>query len=79
MLSEDMFGEILETLRKHYKKLAIKPMDVQIITELMVMDKKNLQSGISCVLINGIGNAIYGNIISEDEVKEALNFYLSHA
>lgn len=44
------------------------------IFALMQNDKKNDQQGIKTCLLNGIGTCTSGNLISELEVREALNF-----
>lgn len=47
---------------------------VSKINELMYNDKKNDQEGIKSCLLNGIGSCTYGNLISDEEVRDAFNY-----
>jgi 3-dehydroquinate synthetase len=41
----------------------------------MMNDKKNVSKNVSFTLLNGIGKAVYGQVVSFDIIEDALDFY----
>lgn len=61
-------------IRAYYGSLPITCNDYPELIELMHHDKKNRGNEINVTLLGGIGDVRINQSVSEDEVKEALDF-----
>ena len=77
LLTEEAFKRLYTYILETYGKVEFKEEALNSIARLMLQDKKNKENKILCVLLNGIGRAVWDCEISVDEVKNALSFYLS--
>ncbi|MEA2043697.1 MAG: 3-dehydroquinate synthase, partial [Bacteroidota bacterium] len=71
----DAMFSIISQISEHFDWIEIKPGEKEKIIEYMKFDKKNRGSKISCVLLKNIGEPIPENIITDIDIKDALNFY----
>ena len=62
-------------IKEHYGRMAISCDDYPRLLELMHHDKKNEGSTINFTLLGGIGDIRINQTASEDDIKEALDFY----
>ena len=60
---------------EHYGRMAITCDDYPRLLELMHHDKKNVGNTINFTLLGGIGDILINQTATEDEIKEALDFY----
>lgn len=76
MLGQEELTSIMDHIRSVFGKIGLLH-DGQIkeIAALALQDKKNKGNKILCVLLEGIGSAVWDVEISAEEVKEALAFY----
>lgn len=76
MLGQEELTSIMDHIRVVFGKIG--PMDAPQIKEiaaLALQDKKNKGNRILCVLLKGIGSAVWDIQISVDDVNDALEFY----
>ncbi len=78
LISEEDLKQILAYILSVYGKVAIPTNDLQAIVELTKQDKKNEYSEIQFALIGPIGQCGFGITVGEDEMKEALEFYIKN-
>ena len=71
----DRMRQTVSFIKEHYGKMAITCNDYPELIELMHHDKKNTGSTINFTLLGGIGDIRINQIATEDEIKEALDFY----
>ncbi len=76
-ISKENFEKIAIFLKKNYAKIELNADAYPIILENMAQDKKNTSKNINCVLLEDIGKASFGNIITENMIIEALDYYNS--
>jgi len=62
-------------IREHYGRMAITCDDYPQLLALMHHDKKNVGNDINFTLLGGIGDIRIDQHVSEDDIKEALDFY----
>ena len=62
-------------IREHYGTLSFTCKDYAELLELMHHDKKNLGTDINFTLLGGIGDIRINQTATEEEIKEALDFY----
>ena len=74
MLSADELEEITALLVQIYPKPPVFSAYTDIILQNALNDKKNDAAGIRCVLLRTIGEGVYNELISNEEIREAL-FY----
>lgn len=67
--------QTVQFVREHYGQLAITCKDYPELLELMHHDKKNTGSTINFTLLGEIGDIRINQTATEDEIKEALDFY----
>ena len=72
---QDMFRQTVSFIRKHYGQLAITCDDYPTLLELMTHDKKNTSGKINFTLLGGIGDIRINQTATEEEIKEALDFF----
>jgi 3-dehydroquinate synthase len=75
LLSEEELVQIEEFIFAVYGKIKISAQDVEAILPLTLHDKKNEKGKIQCVLLNGIGKAIYDQVLTQHDMKDSLNYY----
>jgi 3-dehydroquinate synthase len=75
LLNEELLHQIEEFIYTVYGKVKITDADVKQILPLVLQDKKNYKGKIQCVLLNGIANPVFDQVITPKEVKEAIDYY----
>ena len=75
-LKESTGENIINYLLRTFPAQKIKDKDVAEIVKLASHDKKNKDGRINAVLIKAIGNPTIDSVITEDEIQEALNYYM---
>lgn len=75
LLTEAELQSIMAHIRKVFGKIEISRSQIESIALLALQDKKNKDNKILCVLLNGIGSAVWDVEISVEDVKDALSFY----
>jgi 3-dehydroquinate synthase len=60
-----------------YGRVAIAATDLLPISALALQDKKNTGTVIKCTLLNGIGQAVYDQPISLEEIRDSIRYYTS--
>ena len=71
----DKMRQTVQYIKEHYGKMAITCDDYPHLLELMHHDKKNEASAINFTLLAGIGDIRINQTATEEEIKEALDFY----
>ena len=71
------FNTIKEFIFQHFRSFAINESQIDKLIDLMRKDKKNSGDQIAVVLLKQIGKPIYDIYISENEIRECLNFYIN--
>ena len=72
---QDKLRQTVTYIRENYGQFAITCDDYPRLIELMHHDKKNTGNEINVTLLAGIGDIHIDQTISEEEVKEALDFF----
>lgn len=75
MLGQDELTSIMGHIGAVFGKIPLSTDQIKEIAELVVQDKKNRKDKILCVLLQGIGSAVWDVEISVNEVRDALSFY----
>lgn len=71
----DKMRQTVAFIIEHYGRMAITCNDYPRLLELMHHDKKNVGNTINFTLLGGIGDILINQTATEDEIKEALDFY----
>ena len=74
-LPTDKMRQTVSFIREHYGRMAITCDDYPHLIELMHHDKKNIGNTINFTLLGGIGDIRINQTATEDEIREALDFY----
>ena len=72
---QDKMRQTVSFIKEHYGRMAITCDDYPHLLELMHHDKKNQGQDINFTLLGGIGDIRINQTATEDEIKEALDFY----
>ena len=72
---QDKMRQTVSFIREHYGRMAITCDDYPHLIELMHHDKKNTGNSINFTLLGGIGDIRINQTATEEEIKEALDFY----
>ena len=72
---QDRLRQTVQFIKTQYGNLAITCKDYPELLELMHHDKKNLGSDINFTLLGNIGDIRINQTATEEEIKEALDFY----
>ena len=72
---QDKMRQTVNFIKEHYGKMTITCDDYPKLIELMHHDKKNVGSDINFTLLGGIGDIRINQTATEEEIKEALDFY----
>ncbi|MFO7258692.1 MAG: 3-dehydroquinate synthase [Bacteroidota bacterium] len=75
MLTEGELQSIMGHIRSVFGKIELTGDQIERISTLARQDKKNRGNKILCVLLKGIGSAVWDVEISVDDVNDALSFY----
>ena len=67
--------QTVQFIKEHYSKMNITCDDYPHLLELMHHDKKNEGSAINFTLLADIGDLRINQTATEEEIKEALDFY----
>ena len=62
-------------IRQHYGQMVITCDDYPTLLRLMTHDKKNIAGEINFTLLGDIGDIRINQTATEEEIKEALDFY----
>ena len=71
----DKMRQTVTFIREHYGRMAVTCDDYPRLLELMHHDKKNTGNTINFTLLGGIGDIRINQTATEDEIREALDFY----
>ena len=71
----DKMRQVVSFIREHYGQMAITCDDYPTLLELMTHDKKNVAGQINFTLLSDVGELALNQTATEDEIKEALDFY----
>ena len=71
----DRMRQTVAFINEHYGKMAITCDDYPELTELMTHDKKNVAGIINFTLLGGIGDIRLDRTATEQELREAFDFY----
>lgn len=74
-LAEEDFKNIQNFILQIYPKIELKDFEISLIAPLALQDKKNEHQKIQCTLLEGIGKAIFNQVITLTEIEESLKFY----
>jgi len=72
---QDKMRQTVNFIKEHYGRMAITCDDYPTIIELMHHDKKNVGGAINFTLLGNIGDIRINQTATEEEIKEALDFY----
>ena len=72
---QDKLRQTVNFIREHYGKMQITCEDYPQLLELMTHDKKNTSGQINFTLLGGIGDIRINQTATEEDIKEALDFY----
>ena len=75
MLSQAELSRIETFMAMVYEKVKLKPEDIAGILPYLQQDKKNRNAVINCVLLEGIGKAVYDQAVTVAEVERSLQYY----
>ena len=72
---QDKMRQTVNFIKEHYGKMTITCDDYPHLIEFMHHDKKNTGNSINFTLLSAIGNICINQTATEEEIKEALDFY----
>ena len=72
---QDKMRQTVNMIKESYGRMAITCDDYPLLLELMHHDKKNTGRTINFTLLGGIGDIRINQTATEEEIKEALDFY----
>lgn len=75
LLTEEELLAMEEFIFSVYGKVKITENDIAAILPLTLQDKKNEKGNIQCILLNGTGKALFGQVITFKEITQALDYY----
>jgi len=76
LLSKEEYLDIENCIRRSFHFISINAEEITEIIQLIRNDKKNDNDEIKCCLLEGIGNCIFDQVVTEQEVANAL-FHLN--
>ena len=71
----DKMRQTVSFIREHYGQMSITCDDYPTLLQLMTHDKKNVAGKINFTLLGGVGDIRINQTATEEEIKEALDFY----
>ena len=72
---QDKMRQTVTFIKEHYGRMSITCDDYPYLLELMHHDKKNVGNDINFTLLGNIGDIRINQTATEEEIKEALDFY----
>lgn len=72
---QDKMRQTVAFIKKHYGRMPITCDDYPKLIDLMHHDKKNVGTDINFTLLGGIGDIRINQTATEEDIKEALDFY----
>ena len=72
---QDKMRQTVASIKEHYGRMPITCDDYPKLIELMHHDKKNVGTDINFTLLGGIGDIRINQTATEEDIKEALDFY----
>ena len=72
---QDKMRQTVAFIKEHYGRMPITCDDYPKLIELMHHDKKNVGTDINFTLLGGIGDIRINQTATEEDIKEALDFY----
>ena len=72
---QDKMRQTVSFIKEHYGRMTITCDDYPQLLELMHHDKKNQGNDVNFTLLGNIGDICINQIATEEEIKEALDFY----
>ncbi len=72
---QDKMHQTVNFIKEHYGRMTITCDDYPYLIELMHHDKKNMGNDINFTLLGDIGDIRINQTVTEEEIKEALDFY----
>lgn len=75
-LSKEKLDKITSVLLKGFPKIELDESDIQSALTLLKHDKKNYNHQINFVLIKDIGQAVYDCQVTENQIHNAISYYL---
>jgi len=72
---QDKLRQTVNFIREHYGQMTITCDDYPCLLELMTHDKKNTSGQINFTLLGSIGDIRINQTATEEDIKEALDFY----
>ncbi len=76
LIDEKTLLQIEEFIFSIYGKANIKQTDIENIIKLTQQDKKNKGKQVRFSIIDGVGTCIYDVVVSNNEMKQALEYYI---
>lgn len=76
-LTENELKEIETVLLKHFPKHDISNFDTERLLNAISIDKKNKGTTILAALLSEVGRCEYDIVLTDEEVKESLAYYIS--
>ena len=71
----DKMRQTVQFIKEHYGKMTVTCDDYPHLLELMPHDKKNVGTTINFTLLADVGNLCINQTATEEEIREALDFY----
>ena len=71
----DKMRQTVSFIREHYGQMSITCDDYPTLLQLMTHDKKNVAGKINFTLLGGVGDIHINQTATEEDIKEALDFY----
>jgi 3-dehydroquinate synthase len=71
----DKMRQTVQFIKEHYGKMTVTCDDYPHLLELMHHDKKNVGTTINFTLLADVGNLCINQTATEEEIREALDFY----
>ena len=76
LLSDGEFYEIRDMFVPFGLPISLDPFDVDAVCSNIAHDKKNTDTGLRFILLKKIGKAVIVNDVTDDELKDAVNFLI---
>ena len=76
-LADETLEEIQTTIQKNYSWPAINKENIPELIQLMLNDKKNENTRVNCSLLDETGKCKYDQLIPQELLEEALNYFIN--
>jgi 3-dehydroquinate synthase len=75
LLNADELDKIETFIFSVFDKIPFVSLETEAIADFALQDKKNMGATINCTLLQGIGNGVYDQPVTVDEIAESLRYY----